>query len=66
MTGANVLYSTHKGTSYTLLDFNSLKKNNTQFIQLCAIVLSRDRKVCGRHKKEAIEKLPKLYETTSL
>ncbi|CAB4429617.1 unnamed protein product [Rhizophagus irregularis] len=30
MTGANVLYSTHKGTLYTLLDFYSLRKDNTQ------------------------------------
>lgn len=30
MTGANVLYNTYKGMSYALLDFNSLKKDNTQ------------------------------------
>ncbi|PKY60796.1 hypothetical protein RhiirA4_484938 [Rhizophagus irregularis] len=133
MTGANVLYNTYKGTSYALLDFNSLRKDNTQLqvftnnkriterykspyeissdrknvnvkfriskyltalssesprnnetttyirfsvrqstwyfgfylpcsicSQLCAIVLSKDRKVCGVHKKEVIQIPPKV------
>uniref|UniRef100_U9T126 Uncharacterized protein n=1 Tax=Rhizophagus irregularis (strain DAOM 181602 / DAOM 197198 / MUCL 43194) TaxID=747089 RepID=U9T126_RHIID len=30
MTGANVLYCIYKGTSYALLDFNSLRKDNMQ------------------------------------
>ncbi|CAB4419797.1 unnamed protein product [Rhizophagus irregularis] len=106
MTGANVLYNTHKGTSYALLDFNSLQKDNTQLqvftnnkriIErykspyeitsdrknvnvkfriskyliavmlalplskgLCAIVLSKDRRVYWKHKKEVIQKPPKV------
>ncbi|PKY49043.1 hypothetical protein RhiirA4_464852 [Rhizophagus irregularis] len=141
MTGANVLYNTHKGTSYALLDFNSLRKdkvftnnkriterykspyeissdrknanvkfciskyltavilalplskgtktkyfNRIRFLllekyqlifrqstwyfgfhlpcsicsQLYAIVLSKERRICGKHKKEVIQKPPKV------
>ncbi|CAB4443024.1 unnamed protein product [Rhizophagus irregularis] len=45
MTGTNVLYSTHKGTSYALLDFNSLKKDNTQLQ-----VFTNNRRITKRYK----------------
>ncbi|CAB4414124.1 unnamed protein product [Rhizophagus irregularis] len=52
MTGANVLYNTYKGTSYTLLDFNFLKKDNMQ-LQVFT------------NNKRITEKYKFLYEITS-
>ncbi|PKY47063.1 hypothetical protein RhiirA4_462134 [Rhizophagus irregularis] len=45
MTGANMLYSTHKSTSYALLDFNSLRKDNTQLQ-----VFTNNKRVIERYK----------------
>ncbi|CAB4431724.1 unnamed protein product [Rhizophagus irregularis] len=45
MTGANVLYNTHKGTSYALLNFNSLRKDNTQLQ-----VFTNNKRIIERYK----------------
>jgi hypothetical protein len=45
MTGANVLYNTYKGTSYALLDFNSLRKDNTQLQ-----VFTNNKRITERYK----------------
>ena len=45
MTGANVLYNTYKGNSYALLDFNSLKKDNTQLQ-----VFTNNKRITERYK----------------
>ncbi|PKY60136.1 hypothetical protein RhiirA4_430903 [Rhizophagus irregularis] len=45
MTGANVLYNTYKSTSYALLDFNSLRKDNTQLQ-----VFTNNKRITERYK----------------
>jgi hypothetical protein len=52
MTGANVLYNIYKDTSYALLDFNFLKKNNTQLQ-----VFTNNKRIIERYKSP--------YEITS-
>ncbi|CAB4423255.1 unnamed protein product [Rhizophagus irregularis] len=52
MTGTNVLFNTHKGTSYALLDFNSLRKDNTQLQ-----VFTNNKRIIERYKSP--------YEITS-
>ncbi|PKY58490.1 hypothetical protein RhiirA4_429748 [Rhizophagus irregularis] len=52
MTGANMLYNIHKGTSYALLDFNSLRKDNTQLQ-----VFTNNKRIIERYKSP--------YEITS-